>query len=87
MWNIIYSTIWNQHDHTIVNYCKVTPQQNIERNIKRQYSQLFKLYDITEYMNTAPLENHRNFIFRRGGFEPTTPKLIARIYVSRPRGG
>ncbi len=77
----------NQHEHTILNYCNETPQQNIERNIKRQYSELFKVSDIREYVNTAPMENHRNFILRRGGLEPTTPKLNARIYASRPRGG
>ncbi len=85
--NIIYSSIVNQHEHTILNYCNETPQQNIERNIKRQDNEVFKVYDFQEYENTAPFENHRNFILATGGLEPTTPKLNARIYVSRPRGG
>jgi len=87
MWNIIYSSIVNQHEHTILNYCKETPQQNSVRNIKRQYDEVLKVYYVKEHVNTAPLENHRNFILRRCGLEPITPKLNARIYVSRPRGG
>ncbi len=59
----------------------------MERDIKRQYDEEYKVHDFKEHVNTAPFENHRNFILRRCGLEPTTPKLNARIYVSRPRGG
>ena len=58
----IKSSIVNQHEHPILNYCKETSQQNIE---KRLYDVEFKVSDIQEHVNTAPFENHSKFYVKQ----------------------